>query len=261
MEIGVSSSCFYPLETEIALEKLGKLGVKTAEVFFNSPSETESGFVKELCKIKNYYGINIVSFHPFMSFAEGYYIFSDYERRFKDSLEMYKPMFEAAAQIGAKFFVLHGAKDIRPIPDEEYANRFYIFSQTAKQFGITTAHENVVGYVGQTPQFMAKMKRLLEDDFKMVLDIKQARRAKQNPFDFIDAVGKNIIHLHLSDCSQTEDCLPPYKGGLTDFSALFQKVLEAGICADGVVEVYKNNYTDEIQLKEAMEYLQMLCRS
>ena len=39
MNIGVSSASFYPLETELALEEIGKGGIKYCEIFFNAQSE------------------------------------------------------------------------------------------------------------------------------------------------------------------------------------------------------------------------------
>ena len=48
MEIGASTACFYPIETEKALKKVCDLGFKTTEVFVNSPCELEDNFVKEL---------------------------------------------------------------------------------------------------------------------------------------------------------------------------------------------------------------------
>ena len=65
MEIGASSSCFYPLETEKAFLQIAKLGFKNSEIFFNSPSELEKPFLKELKNIKDDYGINVVSLHLF----------------------------------------------------------------------------------------------------------------------------------------------------------------------------------------------------
>ena len=59
MEIGVSSSCFYPELIEKSLETVGHLGAKTAEIFFNSPCELEGKILKELCRIKDYYDIQI----------------------------------------------------------------------------------------------------------------------------------------------------------------------------------------------------------
>ena len=51
MRIGASTSCFYPLETEKALKKVTELGFERAEVFFNSYSELQEGFVKKLSAI------------------------------------------------------------------------------------------------------------------------------------------------------------------------------------------------------------------
>ena len=39
MNIGVSTASFYPLETELSLENLGKAGIKHTEVFFNAACE------------------------------------------------------------------------------------------------------------------------------------------------------------------------------------------------------------------------------
>lgn len=255
MDIGVSSACFYPLETEKSLIRIGELGVKKTELFFNSPSELEKNFLNEICSIKDCYGIEIISMHPFMSFAEGFFIFSKYERRFKDSLELYKPMFNAAARIGAKYFVLHGAKNSLEISRDEYVERFYRFSETAKHYGVIVAQENVVDYVSQTPDFMSFMKNKLGEDFNAVLDVKQARRANENAYDFIDVLGKSIVHLHLSDCSGTENCLPPSPKGEFDFGKLFKKMHEIGYLGDAMVEVYRNNFKDDSQLIDAQKYL------
>ena len=54
MNIGVSSACFYPLETEKSIEEIGKLGIKTSEIFFNSPMELKSPILDEIIKIKDW---------------------------------------------------------------------------------------------------------------------------------------------------------------------------------------------------------------
>ena len=45
MKLGVSTSCFYPLETELALEQVGKSGVRNTEIFFNAESELKDSFI------------------------------------------------------------------------------------------------------------------------------------------------------------------------------------------------------------------------
>jgi len=186
MNIGASSSCFYPLETEKALEKVGKVGIKVTEVFFNSPSELNPDFLKKLCAVKERYSMDVTAVHPFMSFSEGYNIFSSYYRRFEDSLEFYKGFFEAAATLGARFFVLHGSRGERTISDSEYAERLLKFIEEGEHFGVSVTHENVVHYAGETPQFMEFLRSQLGEKFKMTLDLKQARRAGVNPFEFVE---------------------------------------------------------------------------
>ena len=48
MRIGASTACFFPLLTEKALDNVLNLGFEQAEIFFNTSSELEDAFVKEL---------------------------------------------------------------------------------------------------------------------------------------------------------------------------------------------------------------------
>lgn len=255
MNIGASSSCFYPLETEKALEKVGKVGIKTTEVFFNSPSELEKPFLKKLLKTKDTYGMDITAVHPFLSFSEGYNIFSAYYRRFEDSLEYYKKFFEAAAALGARYLILHGSRGEKTIPDEEYAERLLKFIEEGEKFGVRVTHENVVLYAGGSPKFMEFLKSQLGEKFAVTLDLKQARRAMFDPFEFIDRLGKSIVHVHVSDCSLDSCCTPPSKNGLYDFSKFFAKMNELGFDGDYIVELYRKDFKDEFELKASVDYL------
>ena len=76
MKTGISTASLYPLETEIALETLGKAGVKYTEIFFNCVSELKPDFISLLKEIKNKYGIKVCSIHPTMSLAESFMLFS-----------------------------------------------------------------------------------------------------------------------------------------------------------------------------------------
>ncbi len=259
MRIGVSSSCYYPLETEKSLIRLGEMGIRTVEVFFNSPSELTGGLFREICDIKTHYGMDIVSFHPFMSFAEGYFLFSSYERRFYDSLDtIYKPCFEAAARLGAKYVILHGAKGKMTISDEEYAERFYRFDEAARQFGVKGAHENVVHYVGQSPEFMLYLKKMLGENFNMVLDVKQARRTGVDYQQFVDALGESIVHVHVSDFDAYRDCTPPKEGGRFDFRKLFDSLEKIGYHGKYMIEVYSDSFQSDRELFASYEYLRSI---
>ena len=255
MKIGASSACLYPMETEKAFLHIAQLGFTDSEIFINSRCELERPFLKELQAVQNAYKINIISLHPHSSFAEGYNFFSNYERRFNDGVEDYKRYFEAAAILGAKYIVLHGSNH-PVITTEEYAERFKKLNDVALSFGCTVAHENVVRYAGETPEFMKAMKGYLGNEFKTVLDVKQARRAGREVSEFIEAMGNSIVHVHLSDFNNSCDCIPPCEDGHFDFKKLFTELNEAGYSGKYVIELYSRNFSDEKEILKSAKYLE-----
>lgn len=254
MPIGVSSSCFYPLLTEKSFEKVVSLGVKESEIFFNSPSELSAEFICGLKKIKDENGITVTALHPMRSFSEGYDLFSSYERRFYDALEFYKKYFAAAGELGAKYIVIHGAKNKCEITKEEYAKRYAALSIAAKNFGCDIAHENVVHYVCENVDFMRYLKDNVED-FKAVLDVKQARRAGVDPLDFIKVLGESIVHVHLSDYNEKCDCTAPSENGRFDFYSLFCELKKIGYNGRFMVELYSSGFGNDSEIVSAVKYL------
>lgn len=109
MTVGASSACFFPLETEKALDGVLRLGFDKAEVFFNTSSELEEPFVKELKRNADSHGARILSVHPFSSSLESNCIFAEYKRRFDDFIGLYQKHFHAAAVLGADVVVIHGS--------------------------------------------------------------------------------------------------------------------------------------------------------
>lgn len=254
MEIGISSACFYPLVTEKALETLGKGGIKTCEVFINTISETTPQFAKELNKIKNEYGINIVSVHPFSSFAETHMIFCNYERRSNDALDFYKRTFEVTALLGADISVIHGSKKSGSFSDEQYFEKFHKLIETGKEFSVRVCQENVNNYYSENPSFLRKMRSALGDDFNMVFDVKQAVRAGYNPLEIAEEFKESIAHVHLSDHSDGGDCLPPFRGCF-DYASLFSILDSVNYNGNCVIELYRKNYSDNDELFEAYNKL------
>lgn len=258
MEIGASSSCFYPMQTEKAFLHVASHGFKNIEIFLNSPSETDINFIRELKKIKDSYGVNVTSIHPYESFGEGYNFFSHYYRRYVDACENYKRFFSAAAELGAKYIVIHGAKFGAEICDDEYAERFTKLNEIAMSFGCFASHENVVNFSGERPEFMTKLKEYGKENFKMVLDVKQARKAGVDPICFIEAVGDSIVHVHLSDKTKDSDCAPPSPNGLFDFSQLFSSLNKVGYKGKYVIELYSNEFKSIDDIINSAKYLQEL---
>lgn len=259
--LGASTACFYPLETEKALKKVVDLGFKNTEIFMNAMSELDEPFVKELSAIADERSVNIVSVHPFSSFLESSCIFTDYKRRFDDFIGIYDKTCHAAAMLGARYVVIHGAvaKPKIPIPDERYFERFSRLVEIGRREGVTVCQENVNRFKSQSIDFCKKMRQNLGSDFNMVFDIKQTVRASQDTFDFLNEFKNEIKHVHISDNARYGDCLPPGKGDF-DFKRL-KSILDS-VNYDGsyVIEIYSGSLDVAKELKESKVYLEGLCQ-
>lgn len=251
MNIGASTSCFYPLETELALQRIIDLGYKKTEIFFNTVSELKPEFVKGLKKQADDNGVEVLSVHPFSSNLENNCIFGEYERRYDDFIGMYCDTCSAAAMLGAKVVVIHGAyaKLKRPLPVEHYFEHFQRLVDIGKQEGVMVCQENVVRFRSESLEFLKQMRNELGDDFKMVLDVKQAVRAGYNPLEIANEMKDSIVHLHLSDNNGVNDCLPPGRGNF-DFKALFDIVEPKS----AVIELYSLGLDIEKELEFSKKY-------
>lgn len=259
MRFGASTSCFYPLETEKSLQKVIDLGFERAEVFMNAESELEESFVKELVQIANGSDTKIISVHPFSSFLESSCIFGDYKRRFDDYIGIYQKTCHAAAMLGAKYVVIHGAVATPklPIPDERYFERFRHLIEIGKSEGVTVCQENVNRFKSQSIEFCKKMRNELGDDFNMVFDIKQTVRAGEDTFEFLNEFKNEIRHIHISDHGALGDCLPIGRGNF-DFKRLKDTMDACGYQGDAVIEIYSKGYDVESVLRESKVYLDKL---
>lgn len=253
MELGISTACFYPMLTEEAFRLCGRLGVRTSEIFFNSPAELSGPVFDEVLAIQKEYGVHVASLHPFGSFGEPYYYFSAYERRCYDTLDDYRRNAHAAARLGASYVVMHGGRP-STIPDEVYWERFRLIQSVCRQEGAELAHENVVHYRLESPEFVKRMRCAMHDDVAFVLDIKQAVRAGTDPFAMLDAMGPCIKHVHLNDHTPEQSCLPPGRGSF-DFAALFSSLQAQGFDGAGVIEVYRGDFGEPEELMDSLDFL------
>ena len=257
MSFGVSTSCLYPMPTEDALRTLGELGVQTCEIFLNSIGETSLSFARTLQRIAQAYGMRIVSVHPFSSFAESYMFFSEYERRFYDMLDFYRRTFEVTAALGAKLSIIHGMRLPAKISEAQYFERFSAIAQAGKAFGVAVAQENVNRHLSESPAFLARMRAALGADFRLVFDVKQSVRAGYDPLAFYRAFAPQIVHLHVSDHTPTQDCIAPGKGSF-DFAALAAETRRAGYGGHWIIELYRAGYGEPAELAQALRHLETL---
>lgn len=241
MYSAISTACLYPIETEKSLELLLKLGFRSFEVFINSESEFSDDFISRLGMTAKRYNADICSLHLYTSGFEPFMFFSNYLRRFNDSLEMYRRYFQKAACLGAKTVIFHGDRKGSKLPLEEFCERFAILAKTAEDEGVTLAQENVSRCRSGTVAEVRNMKKMLGSRIKFALDVKQALRAGESPFEMADAMSGNIACVHLSDSTAENDCLLP-GAGKYDIARFKVKLRDCSFDGALITEVYRTSF-------------------
>ena len=255
MYIGVSTACLYPMHTEDALSELIKLGVRDVEIFFNATEEICEPFLSRLCGAVKENGVRVHSVHPFTSAVETLYLFSDYDRRTEEMLDIYRRYFEAMNRLGAGIFVLHGALENSKCTDETYFERYARLYAIGKEFGVTVAQENISYCKSKSADFLRKMRLHFGKECAFVLDLKQAHRCGADPFEIAQAMGDRICHCHVSDWADKDhDCLPAGKGRF-DFARLGSDLSEMGFSGAFIVELYRRNFGKIDELRESVNFL------
>lgn len=260
MKAGVSTACLYPDLLEKTLEDLLLNGVDHVEIFVNTACELEKNYVQGLANMLKQYGASCRSLHPFTCAMEPMMFFSVYERRVDDILEFYRQFFEAMNLLGADIFVFHGNKLVLTVPEELYFERFIRLVNLGREYGITVTQENVSRCQSCSLSFQSNMKKAMGNDAKFVLDIKQAIRAGENPFQIINVLGDSIIHIHMSDNGKKGDCLPLGKGSF-DIRKFLAELSAKGFDGSVMIELYRSNFSDIKELSENFHLLQSIIES
>ena len=254
MKIGISSSCLYPMHTEDSLRLIASQGVELTEIFFNANCELQPEFVKQLREIKDEYGITIGSIHPTMSLAESFMLFSNYDRRFCEGIDNFKRYGEIAAELGAKYVIMHGGKYNGTMDNYGYFDRFALVADVVRHNGAMLLQENVVNYRAGSLDVLEEMSRYLGDSVNFCLDVKQSLRGGYSPYDVLTLLGSKIKHLHLSDSSNVSDCMLPLDGGF-DFKGFLSSAAQNGYIGDAVIEVYSSAFESPQELFDSHKRL------
>lgn len=256
MKFGISTSCFYPACTEDAAGQLAEAGIPAIEVFLNAPSEMEEGYLEDLKRKLDAHGTEVLSVHPFSCGLEPLLFFSEYQRRYDDGVALYRRYFETAQRLGAKYFVLHGDRREGNGSDELYFERFAGLDAAAREYGVRVAQENVARCKSGSLDFLRRMKDAIPDA-AFVLDLKQARRAGEDWREILAALGSSIRHVHLSGCSDTEDCLPLTRGNF-DCAELLRLLKEQQFDGGVLLELYRENFGEPEELYQSWEKMEKL---
>ena len=259
MEAGISTACLYPLETEKSLTLLLQAGYRCFELFFNSDREFSPDFITAVGKQLHAAHARACSFHLFTSGFEPFLFFSDYPRRFEDGLELYRRYFASAARTGAGIAVFHGDRKDSTLSVEEYCERFSRLSRAAEEEGVILAQENVSRCRSAHAEEIRKMRGYLGSSIRFVLDLKQAIRAGESPFDMFAAMEGSIVNVHVSDSDGKHDCLLPGTGAM-DFPRLKTLLLRSGYHGPLLTEVYRSNYKSVQELSASRTFMEAFAR-
>ncbi|MGI6180446.1 MAG: sugar phosphate isomerase/epimerase family protein [Agathobaculum sp.] len=254
MRLGVSTACFYPQPLEEILPVLSGMGVRAAEIFFNTESEFEPRFYERLGAQAAQLGLDIVSIHPYTSLMEGLLFFSDYRRRLEDGLTQYRRYFACAAALGARCLTFHGERDMGP-PDtpERWARKCAAYRRLcalADEYGVKVAQENVAWCRSRHPDYIRALYRDVPE-LRYTLDIKQAHRAGQDWRVLMDAMGDRLINVHINDFSKEQSCMLPCSG-MMDYTAFFSRMHRLGYDGHALVEVYRSNFGEAEELRRSV---------
>ncbi len=226
------------------------------EIFMNSFSELEEPYLKRIAEVCRENGVRVTAIHPFTSGFEYMYFFSAYKKRARDSADyFYRKYFEAAAYLGADYFVFHGDGTKSPFFGmDNYCEVLSMLMETASSEGVTLVHENVSTARAGNPEFMREVhKRFGEGRIKFVFDLKQTVRGGYDPHLMLDAMGSDIVHVHINDWKDGE-CRLPYAGSL-DVDSVISRLEAAGYAGKYIIEVYRQNFKDDREITAAADEL------
>lgn len=256
MIAAVSTACLYPKPTEDALYDLCLHGIQTVEIFLNAPSECKPVYASDLCALLKRFGVGCVSVHPWTAPHEGFMLFSNYSRRCTDFLDEAKPVFELMQRAGAQYYILHGAYLGRVSP-EIYCERFHLLCEAARPYGVTVTQENVHKYESQNLKFLREFCRILGEEARLTFDTKQAVRSGLDISEAVRAVGKHIVHVHISDHGGLGDCLRLGKGRF-QIAPFLTALKQQGFDGAVTLELYRDAFESTAELAEDWQKLSRL---
>ena len=255
MQCGVSTACLFPCETSQALERLIANGIPSVEIFFNTFREMNPEYIDRLRALLQAGGVRVLALHPCTSFMETFFFASDYPARCEEGMQLYRRWFEICRELSIPRVVFHGDHKGTPYPFEEYCRNYQALRRMAREYEVDFCQENVVRCKCGFPEYIRRMREILNDDVSFVLDVKQMRRAGVAAEEMLDAMGDRVAYLHLSDWTQECDCTPPGTGYF-DFDALFSGLRRVGFDGDMVVELYRSGFESEGQLVTARQWIE-----
>lgn len=265
METGISTASIFnraELYDQPALIKA--MGCSLIEVFLNTFSEYEPGFIRGLKDRIEASGLRVYSVHPMSTQFEAQ-LFSIHKGQKQDALAVYRKVLAAAKTLGAAHYVMHGSPHLggaaKNLQVERLAPVFEELIEEAQQQGIRLCLENVSWCFFNKPAFGEALKGLLKDSrLGFVLDIKQAARSGEDPFAFLQVMDTQLANVHICDYVPVQQgvCCKLVGEGSFPFDRLKGELKRIGYKGPAFLELYSDMYRDFAQLRESYQKLKQL---
>lgn len=255
MKLGLTSAAFYGrMETDESAAFLPALGLDTCEVFLETHSEYCADFGRTVRD--NLAGLHCTSVHPKGTQFEPD-LYAQSARQRSDAHSILCGVLDAGRELGAKWYVMHGPVSplgrIAPDRIRNLPERFAQLQSSAAERGMEILWENVFYGAVSGAEDVRTMCALLPD-VHFVLDLKQAWRAGEDPFDMLSAMGDRVRHLHILDHdTDGHICLPGE--GQFDFDSLIRTLRDSGYNGSVIIEPYAQQTEDIDALRRSIAYM------
>ena len=254
MKAGISTaSLFLRLNNEDALPLYAEWGVKTAEVFLTSFSEYSPSFARTLASRQG--DVEVHSVHVINTQFEPQ-LYAEHPRIKADSYAWLEKAMKSAKILGAKYYTFHGIARFKRTYRDDFpriAAKTQEIADFCFKYGVQLAYENVEWAFYNRPGVFAELKKGCPN-LKGVLDIKQARVSGYDWREYLEEMGSDLVHVHVSDIDgEGRMCLPGE--GVFDFDELFSRLQGVGFSGPLLIENYGGDYKEFAQLRRAWEFL------
>ncbi|MGN6483845.1 MAG: DUF309 domain-containing protein, partial [Thermomicrobiales bacterium] len=244
VSIGASSGAFYPhTATEDVPAAAARLGLTSVELMLQTAGEYDPAFIAQVKANAEAAGVRIHALHTMFNLHP---MLDRYPRRAAEGRALFQQGIDAAAALGAKALVWHGARKQDVASPDGWERFIALTAELAKacgEQGVTLALENVswcaLAQVRHVVSFATRLEEIgTPEEIGFVFDPFQAVEAGANPFMMLAAMGNRVVDVHISDYHQddiTARHLPPGDGDLP-WSALIRAIAGSGYTGPMMIE-------------------------
>ena len=244
LRIGVSSGAFYPLTpTEDVPARAAALGIRDIELLLQTAGEYESALLRRTRVAADRCDVAIHSLHLYQALHP---LFTGYQRRTDEAIDLFRRALEGAHITGAHLLVWHGASRAEATAPDAW-DRFVAvtarLAELAAEAGVMLGIENVSWCVVSAVRDVLRLNGSLEEmphagAVGYVFDSFQALEAEANPFMLLAAMEGRIVDVHISDGqagNRAHRHLLPGKGELP-WPALIKGIAATGYAGPMMLE-------------------------